>query len=161
MSLTVSYEKTEKSSYAHQTEQWVFWALHGSSWASQVVLVVKSLPANAGDLRDAGSISTCPGGGHGNLFQCSCQENPMDWGDLWTIDHRGAKSRTQLKWLSMHGSNSSKRWFFPHGSVQGNCTLQRQLCGFQGLLSPCSVLYPPSLVGWPPCPSQKPVRVRS
>ena len=29
-------------------------------WASQVVIVVKNLPANAGDIRDAGSI---PGSG--------------------------------------------------------------------------------------------------
>ena len=38
--------------------------------ASQVVLVVKNLPANAGDVRDAYSIpglGRSPGGGHGNL----------------------------------------------------------------------------------------------
>ena len=38
-------------------------------WASQVALVVKNLPANAGDIRDVGSIpgsGTSPGGGHGN-----------------------------------------------------------------------------------------------
>ena len=37
--------------------------------ASQVVLVVKNLPANAGDIRDMGSIpgsGRSPGGGHGN-----------------------------------------------------------------------------------------------
>ena len=47
--------------------------------ASQVVLVVKSLPANAGDVRDAGSIpglGRSPGGGHGNPFQYPCLENP-------------------------------------------------------------------------------------
>ena len=40
-----------------------------SIWASQVALVVKNLPAKAGDLRDTGSISgsgRSPGGGHGN-----------------------------------------------------------------------------------------------
>ena len=34
-----------------------------------MVLVVKNLPANAGDIRDTGSIpglGRCPGGGHGN-----------------------------------------------------------------------------------------------
>ena len=39
------------------------------SGASQVVLVVKNLPANAGDIKDLGSIpglGRCPGGGHGN-----------------------------------------------------------------------------------------------
>ena len=38
-------------------------------WASQVVLVVKSPPANAEDVRDVGSIpgwGRSPGGGHGN-----------------------------------------------------------------------------------------------
>ena len=37
--------------------------------------MVKSLPANAGDVRDAGLIpgsGRLPGGGHGDPFQCSC-----------------------------------------------------------------------------------------
>ena len=45
------------------------------------MLVVKNLPANAGDVRDAGSIpglGRSPGGGHGNPFQNSCLENPME-----------------------------------------------------------------------------------
>ena len=49
--------------------------------ASQVALVVKSLPANAGDIRDAGLIpglGRSPGGGHGNPLQYSCLENTMD-----------------------------------------------------------------------------------
>ena len=44
-----------------------------------MVLVVKNLPANAGDIRDTGSIpglGRCPGGGHDNPFQYSCLENP-------------------------------------------------------------------------------------
>ena len=48
-----------------------------------VVLVVKNPPANAGDSRDAGSISgsgRTPGGGSDNLLQYSCLENPMDRG---------------------------------------------------------------------------------
>ena len=46
-----------------------------------MALVVKSLPANAGDIRDAGLIpglGRSPGGGHGNPLQYSCLENPMD-----------------------------------------------------------------------------------
>ena len=38
---------------------------------SQVMLEVKNLPANAGDIRDRNSISGLgrfPGGGHGNLL---------------------------------------------------------------------------------------------
>ena len=45
--------------------------------ASQVALVVKNPPADAGDIRDVGLI---PGLGrsHGNPLQYSCLENPMD-----------------------------------------------------------------------------------
>ena len=45
--------------------------------ASQVAPVVKSLPANAGDVRDAGSVPglrRSPGGGHKNPLQYSCLE---------------------------------------------------------------------------------------
>ena len=51
------------------------------SRASQVVLVVKNPPANAGDRREASWISGLgrpPRGGHGNPLQYSCLENPMD-----------------------------------------------------------------------------------
>ena len=44
-------------------------------WASQVVLMVKNLPANAGDRKDAGSISESgryPGEGNGDPLQYSC-----------------------------------------------------------------------------------------
>ena len=69
-------------------------------WASQVVLVVKFLPANAGDIRDVGSIpgwGGSPGGGHGNLLKYSCLENPMDRGAWWATVHRVAQSQTRLK----------------------------------------------------------------
>ena len=50
-------------------------------WASQVVLVVKNLPANVGDLGDVSLIpgsGRSPGGGHSNPLQNSCLENTMD-----------------------------------------------------------------------------------
>ena len=53
------------------------------TWASQAALVMKNLPANAGDVRDADSIpglGRAPGGGHSNSFQYSCWENAMDKG---------------------------------------------------------------------------------
>ena len=56
-------------------------------------------------MRDAGSIpgsGRSPGGGRGNPLQCSCLENPMDRGALWSTIHSVTKSWTQLKWLSMH-----------------------------------------------------------
>ena len=50
---------------------------------SQLALVVKNLPANAGDIRDVGSTpgsGRSPGEGHGNPLQDSCLENLMDRG---------------------------------------------------------------------------------
>ena len=57
-----------------------------AQWASQVALVVKNPPANAGDVRDSGLIpgsGRSPGGGHGNPLQYSCLENTVDRGDCW------------------------------------------------------------------------------
>ena len=67
---------------------------------SQVVLVVKNPPANAGDTRDMGSVpglGRFPGGGHGNPFWYSCLENPVDRGAWRATVHRVAKSQTKLK----------------------------------------------------------------
>ena len=61
---------------------------------NKVVLVAKNPPANAGNIRDAGSIpgSGRPsGGGHGNPLQYSCLENPMDRGAWQAIGHRVAQ----------------------------------------------------------------------
>ena len=46
-----------------------------------MVLVVKNLPAEAGDIRDMSLIpgsGRFPEGGNGNPLQYSCLENPMD-----------------------------------------------------------------------------------
>ena len=78
--------------------------------ASQVVLVVKNLPANAGDIRDMGStpgLGRSPGEGHGNPLQYSCLGNPMERGAWWAIVHEVAQSWTRLMWLSTH----AQRWF--------------------------------------------------
>ena len=51
--------------------------------ASQVALVVKNPPANAGGVRDVSSIpglERSPGTGNDNLLQYSCLENSMDRG---------------------------------------------------------------------------------
>ena len=72
---------------------------------SQVVLVVKNLSANAGHVRDVGSIpgsGRFPGGGHGNPLQYSCLENLMDRAVWQATVHSVVKSRTQLKQLGMH-----------------------------------------------------------
>ena len=53
--------------------------------ASQPALVVKNPLINAPDVRDAGSVPELgrfPEEGHGNLFQYSCLEKPMERGAL-------------------------------------------------------------------------------
>ena len=70
---------------------------HCSPGTSQVVLMVKNLAANAGDIRDMGLIpgsGRSPEGGHGNPLQYSSLENPMDRGAWQARVHRVAKSRT-------------------------------------------------------------------
>ena len=61
--------------------------------------MVKNLPANAGDVRDADSTTgsgRSPGEGNGNPLQCSCLENPMDRGACRATVQGVAKSRTRL-----------------------------------------------------------------
>ena len=72
---------------------------------SQVALEVKNLPANAGDMRGAGSIpgsERSPGGGHDIPLQYSCLQNPKDRGAWRATVHRVTKSHTQLKRLNTH-----------------------------------------------------------
>ena len=67
----------------------------------------KNSPANAGDVRDVGSLpgsGRSPGKGHGSSLQYSCLENPMDRGAWQATVHGVAKSQTQLKRLSTHAS---------------------------------------------------------
>ena len=59
--------------------------------------MVKTLPANAGDAEDLGSIpgsGRSPGEGNGNPFQYSCLENSMDREALWGTIHGVAKLDT-------------------------------------------------------------------
>ena len=57
--------------------------------------MIKNLPANAGDIRDVGSVpglGRSPGEGHGNPLQYSCLEKPMDRGAWQAMVHRFAES---------------------------------------------------------------------
>ena len=84
---------------------------YSRKWASQVVLVVQNLPANARDIRDAGLIpglGRSPGGGHGNPLQYSYLENPKDRGAWRAAVHRLTKSRTWLK--RQHSHAHSRRY---------------------------------------------------
>ena len=65
-----------------------------STWTSKVVLVVKNLPANAGDVGSTPKLGKSLGLGSGNLFQYSCLENPMGKGAWWATVHVATKSRT-------------------------------------------------------------------
>ena len=59
--------------------------------------MVKNLPANTGNLRDAGSIpgwGRSPRGGHDNPLEYSCLESPMDRGAWLTMVRGVAKGRT-------------------------------------------------------------------
>ena len=65
--------------------------------------MIKNPPANAGGIRDTGSIpgsGRSPRGGHGNPLQCSCLENPTDRGAWWATVHGAAQSQTRLKQFS-------------------------------------------------------------
>ena len=64
-----------------------------------VVPVVKNPPANAGDIRDSGSIlglGRSSGEGNGYPLQYSCLEEFMGRGVWWVTVQRIAKSQTQL-----------------------------------------------------------------
>ena len=66
--------------------------------ASQVALVVENLPANAGDVRDAGSIpgsGRSPGRGNGNPLQYSC------WRIPWTEEPGGLQSIGSWSWARL------------------------------------------------------------
>ena len=57
-------------------------------------LVVKNLHANAGDIREVGSISELgisSGGRNGNVLWCLCLENPMNRGDWQARVHTVAE----------------------------------------------------------------------
>ena len=63
-----------------------------------MAVVVKNLPAIAGDIRDVGFISESGGspvGGHSNPLQYSCLGNPLNRGAWWAMVHRVAESQTE------------------------------------------------------------------
>ena len=82
--------------------------------ASQVVLVIKNLPVNAGDIKDVGSIpgwGRSPGEVNGNPLRYSCLENSMDRGAWQATFHGIAKDRT---WLTEHEPLAKHPLFFAY-----------------------------------------------
>ena len=97
-------------------------------------LVVKNPPANAGDLRNVGSIpgwGRSPGGGPGNPLWYSCLENPMDRGAWRSAVHTVANSQTRL---STHVPQKQKYVIFLKASF---LTFPRLLACIHLLLNPC------------------------
>ena len=89
----------------HHNQETDFDTIHGLYWASQVALVVKNPPANAGDARDTSSTpkwGRSPGVGNGTSLQYSCLENSMDRGAWQATVHGAAKNQTRLSdWAHM------------------------------------------------------------
>ena len=54
----------------------------------------KESARNAGNLGSIPGLGRCPGGGHGNLLQHFCLENPMERGAWWATVHGVTKSQT-------------------------------------------------------------------
>ena len=65
---------------------------------SQVLQMVKNLPASVGGIRDVGLIlrlGRFPRGRHGNPLQYSCLENPLDRG-AWRATVHGAAEESDM-----------------------------------------------------------------
>ena len=60
----------------------------------------KESSCGVGDLSLIPRLGRSPGGGHSNLLQYFCLENPMNSRAWWATVHRATKSQTQLKWPS-------------------------------------------------------------
>ena len=80
-------------------------------------IVVKVLPANAGDTRDKGSVpgsGRSLGGGNGTQLHYACLGNSLDKGAWWSIVRGVARSRTQL---STHTEQTKPCWKYNHWSL--------------------------------------------
>ena len=71
---------------------------HSTTWmlASQGALVIKNLPANAGNARGVGLIpgsGRCPGEGNANPLQYDCLENSTDRGAWQATVHGASESQ--------------------------------------------------------------------
>ena len=87
--------------------------------ASQVALVIKSPPANAGAAEEgsAPGLGRPPGEGHGNPPRCSCLENSTHRGARWATVHGVAKGPTQLSDIA-HARLSTRRTLLQEHGVR-------------------------------------------
>ena len=122
-----------------------------------MLLMVKNPAANAGDLRDMGSVpglGRSPRGGNGNPLQCPCLRNPMDRGTWWATVHGVTQSRTRLKRLSMHAHDGGGVLFGRQGGGQflsGSRESDQRWLGMVARLANMELgktSFRPSLVTW-------------
>ena len=71
--------------------------------------MVKHPPASSGDAGSMPGLRRFPGGGNGNLLQCSCLENLMDRGAWRFTVHRVAKNQTGLNTQPYHQTATRNR----------------------------------------------------
>ena len=71
-------------------------SIHLGSFSGHQGFLVKKSACNLGDLALIPGLGRSPGGRHGNPFQYSCLENPMERGAWWATVHEVAKSWTRL-----------------------------------------------------------------
>ena len=82
----------------------------GINSTSQMALLVKNLPANAGDITDTGSIpgsARSSGGGCGDPLRYSWWEDPPDRGAGWVIQSMGSQ-RVGCDWNSWALAHAQK-----------------------------------------------------
>ena len=104
-----------------------FWLVFHITWASlekamapHSSTLARTIPwmEEPGGLQSMGSLRvghdwstslslSCIGEGNGNPLQCSCLENPRDWGAWWVAVCGITQSLTRLKWLSSSSSKPS------------------------------------------------------
>ena len=90
-------------------------------WTSRVALVVKNLPANAGDIGDVcliPGLGRSPGGGHGNPLQYFYMENYMSRRAWWAAVHIGSQ-RVGRDWSDLTHSNDIWHWLSLHLLIWG------------------------------------------
>ena len=88
----------------------------------KMALVIKGLPASAGETRSADLIpgsGRCPGGGNGNPLQYSCLETPMNRGAWWARVH--GSQRVGHDW------NDSAHSVWPHFNWRPYLKMQSHL----------------------------------